>query len=175
MHNVSKSSKCSFILAPIFVTLARIEISLLNVETRSLKNVLKIALLNTVFFGFLQASSALAVEQKAYLATEAGETEIQFPAEAESVVVGLYYQPAPEETTTGVGVVVNFDHTVLDASFENLAANAFTSGATGDGEFRASYLSFGVALMTAPSTLSCWENLRSQEQSVRQRLKAIRT
>ena len=77
-----------------------------------MKNVLKIALLNTLFFGFLQASSALAVEQKAYLETEAGETEIQFPAEAESVVLGLYYHPTPEEGTTGVGVVVNFDHTV---------------------------------------------------------------
>ena len=108
-----------------------------------MKNVLKIALLNTLFFGFLQASSALAVEQKAYLATEAGETEIQFPAEAESVVLGLYYHPTPEEGTTGVGVVVNFDHTVFDASFVNLASNSLTAGATGDGEFRASYLSFG--------------------------------
>lgn len=107
-----------------------------------MKNVFKIALLNTLFFGFLQASSALAVEQRAYLATEAGETEIQFLAEAESVVLGLYYHPTPEEGTTGVGVVVNFDHTVFDASFVNLASNSLTAGATGDGEFRASYLNF---------------------------------
>ena len=140
-----------------------------------MKNVLKIALLNTLFFGFLHASSALAVEQRAYLATEAGETEIQFPSEAESVVVGLYYQPTPEEGTTGVGVVVNFDHTILDASFVNLASNSFTSGATGDGEFRASYLSFGGPSMLARNTRFCSASLRSQEQDVRQRLKAIQT
>ena len=102
-----------------------------------MKNVLKIALLNTLLFGFLQASSALAVEQRAYLATEAGESEIQFSAEDESVVLGLYYHPTPEEGTSGVGVVVNFDHTVFDASYQKkYGEQQVANGATGDGEFR---------------------------------------
>ena len=83
-----------------------------------MKNVFKIALLSTLLFGFLQASSAIAVEQKTYLATEAGETEIQLSAEDESVVLGLYYQPTPEEGTTEVGVAVYFDHTVFEASYQ---------------------------------------------------------
>ena len=110
-HQIAVLSYCKYLF------IGNTEFSLLNVETRSMKNVFKIALLNTLLFGFLQASSALAVEQKTYLATEAGESEIQFSAEDESVVLGLYYHPTPEEGTTGVGVVVNFDHTVFDASY----------------------------------------------------------
>ena len=59
-----------------------------------MKNVFKIALLNILFFGFLHAPTALALEQSFYLETAEGQREIQFASDTDSVTLGLYYQPS---------------------------------------------------------------------------------
>ena len=65
-----------------------------------MKNVFKIALLNTLLFGFLQASSAIAIEQKTYLATELESRKFNFRRRR----IGspcLYYHPTPEGAQPG--------------------------------------------------------------------------